>query len=168
MKFKDNKTGLEAIYETEFDIKIIDNKLVLNYFAKNSQFFSYSNKYNDDIYNGDVVEVFLDMGIKDHYWEIEVAPNGTVFLADITNDGKSFSGVRLEDNFVYREVTLFEKDYKVLIELPLDKLGYDPVKGIKYNAYRIDTDGGTPNAHLFALNPTLCGSFHKKESFIKL
>jgi len=168
MKFKENITGEPAIYETEFDIKIVEDKLVLDYLAKHSKFFSYSDKYNDDIYNGDVVEVFLDMGAKDHYWEIEVAPNGTVFLGDITNDGTTFSGVRLKENFVEREVTLLEKDWIVHIELPLDKLGYNPEYGIKYNAYRIDTDGGKSNAHLFALNPTMCGSFHKKESFIKL
>ena len=168
MEFKDNITGEKAIYKTEFDIKIEGNKLVLNYSAKHSKFYSYSDKFNDDIYKGDVVEVFIDVGVKDHYWEIEVAPNGTVFLADITNDGKSFSGARLKENFVERKVTLYENDYDVLMEIPLDKLGYNPEYGIKYNAYRIDTDGGIENAHLFALSPTMCGSFHKRESFIKL
>ncbi|MCQ3035755.1 MAG: hypothetical protein MJ248_06060 [Bacilli bacterium] len=168
MELKNNITGEEAIYETKFDIKICEGKLVLNYYAKHSQFYSYSDKFNDDIYKGDVVEIFIDVGQKDHYWEIEVAPNGTVFLADITNDGKSFSGARLKENFVERKVTLYENDYDVLMEIPLDKLGYNPEYGIKYNAYRIDTDGGIENAHLFALSPTMCGSFHKKEAFIKL
>ena len=55
MEFKDNITGEKAIYKTEFDIKIEGNKLVLNYSAKHSKFYSYSDKFNDDIYKGDVV-----------------------------------------------------------------------------------------------------------------
>ena len=36
----------------------------------------------------------------------------------------------------------------------------------KLNAFRIETDGERLEKHLFALNPTLCNSFHKSE-FIK-
>ena len=37
-----------------------------------------------------------------------------------------------------------------------------------FNAYRIETEGGTPEKNLLALNPTLCGSFHMPQFFIPL
>ena len=53
-----------------------------------------------------------------------------------------------------------KKKYIVKIEIPREII---PTKNIKFNAFRIDTDGGKENAHLFALHPTLCKTFHKKE-----
>jgi len=52
--------------------------------------------------------------------------------------------------------------------VPLDKIGYDENKGILFNAFRIETEGGIPEKNLLALNPTLCDTFHNNEYLIEL
>ena len=39
---------------------------------------------------------------------------------------------------------------------------------IYFNAYRIETDGGEPEKHLCALNPTMQGRFHVPGKFVWL
>lgn len=169
MELKENITGQKAIYKTEANIEIKDGYLEVNFISHHPSMNSYSNKYNDCIYNADVVEIFLSTKEdKKYYYEIEVAPNNTVFLSEIYNDGKSFSGSLIDECFIKTSSKEENGKWLVNILIPLDKVGYDPKRGIEYNLYRIDTDGEKPNKHLFSLNPTMCGSFHKRNSFVKL
>lgn len=166
MKLKDNKTGQKALYDTDLNIEIKDgNTLIATFVCNHASNYSFSNKYNDDIYCGDVVELFLQTDRKDQYYEIEVAPNNAHFIAIITNDGKSFSGERLSDDFVESSSKFDGSIWRCVITIPLNKINYSKEKGIYFNAFRIDTDGGERDKHLFSLYPTLCGSFHKMDSF---
>ena len=63
------------------------------------------------------------------------------------------------------------------IKLPGENVGYVPfdLKNIRsgdgeiyFNAYRIETDGGEPEKHLFALNPTMQPKFHVPSKFLWL
>ena len=63
---------------------------------------------------------------------------------------------------------LSDTDYRIKFSVPLDKIGYNEKIGIRYNAYRIETEGGITDKNLLALNPTLSDTFHKPEFFIKL
>lgn len=169
MELKENITGQKAIYKTEVDIKINGEYLEVNYASHHPSMNSYSNIYNDAIYNADAVEIFLTTKEDDrYYYEIEVAPNNTVFLAEIYNDGNSFKGTLIDKCFVKTSSKEENGVWLVNMLIPLKEVGYDPKIGIKYNLFRIETDGEKPNKHLFSLSPTLCGSFHKKEAFIKL
>lgn len=165
--FKENKTGNETSYETRLDIDQKGDKLVCFFKAKNSKFYSYSNKYNDDLFKGDVVEIFISSKYDNKYYEIEVSPNGTLFYALIDNSKSEDRILYLENNCVDVKVECKNKSYTVLLTIDLAKLELNK-KGIIFNAFRIETDGGVPEKHLLALNPTLCGSFHKPEFFIKL
>lgn len=160
MYLLDNLTGKEALYKTKFTFKETRKSLFFSFVCYHSKFFSYSEKYNSELYRGDVCEVFINYGKNNHYYEIEVAPNGAIFLSDIENDGKSFKGTLIEKCFVKAKAKIKKKKYIVKIEIPREII---PTKNIKFNAFRIDTDGGKENAHLFALHPTLCKTFHKKE-----
>ncbi len=172
-ELKNNRTG-EAIpeFKTEVEITLSETHLTFEFLCKNSRFFSAGDKYNDSIYNGDVCEAFIsvDGGIN-NYFEVEVAPNNTVFLYRIQNscDGV-FKGEPIpeSENFVESSVELLGSDYKVNFSLPLDKMGYDEGKGLLLNAFRIETEGGHTDLNLLALSPTLCDTFHKSEAFIKL
>lgn len=163
MLLKENITGGKACYKTTLKCKESKDSYIFKFKAFHSSFFSISDKYNSNLYDGDVCEVFIEYGEKDHYYEVEVAPNGAVFLANIHNDGTSFKGTLIDDCFVKTSAQIHKNYYYVVMEIPKDKIKMDK---IKFNAFRIDTDGGKTNAHLFALHPTLCGSFHKKE-FLK-
>ena len=176
MKYElfNSRTG-EPIKEfyTTVDVVKTEKELVFEFICKNSQFFRADDKYNGPIFSGDVCEAFICTG-KDlgWYYEIEVAPNNCKFLYKMHNLGDGnleMFPIPEEECFLYSEFEkLSDTDYRIKFSLPLDKIGYDEKVGIRYNAYRIETEGGITDKNLLALNPTLCDSFHKPESFIKL
>ncbi len=172
-ELKENKTG-SAIpeFNTIVEITMTETHLTFDFFCKNSQLFSAGNKYNDDIFDGDVCEAFISVdGTINNYYEIEIAPNNTVFLNRIKNPGGgAFETYPVDEseNFVESKVEIMGSDYRVTFSLPLDKMGYNKDKGILFNAFRIETEGGHTDLHLMALNPTLCDTFHMSEYFIKL
>ena len=57
--------------------------------------------------------------------------------------------------------------YEVNIAIDKAKSGMR-VDEIYFNAYRLETDGGEMEKHLFALNPTMCGKFHVPACYVML
>ena len=173
-QLKNSRTG-EDIPEFFTTVDVVKTKthLIFEFYCKNSKFFCKYNKYNAPIYDGDVCEAFIctDGNIK-HYYEIEVAPNNCQFLYKMVNLGAcnkiDATPIPEEENFLESEVEIIGNDYKLKFILPLDKIGYDEKIGIKYNAYRIETEGGMLNKNLLAINPTMCDYFHVPEKFIDL
>ena len=158
---KENTTGKEACYKTIFKFKKGLKYLRFSFKAFNSTFNSYSNKYNDPIFNGDVCEIFIRYGKENHHYEIEVAPNNTIFLADITNINDKFSRQLIEKCFLKTSTKILKNKYFVKIKIPKSKI---KTSKIQFNACRIETDGEKPEKHLFALHPTMCDSFHINKS----
>lgn len=157
----DNRTGkfIEPVTNVSYEIK--DNFLEFNFEAYDSFLNNFSNKNNDPIYNGDVVEVFLDLG-NEFYYEFEVAPNGTTFVAKIINKTPVF----IKNTFFESNVRVEGNNYFVKMKVDLSKLG--EFKSIKFNAFRIETKGIETNYILQALCPTLSNSFHVRDKFIKI
>lgn len=142
-------------YERKGDI------LTFAFEAYDSSLNSFSDMDNDALYNGDVVEVFLDLG-DEYYYEFEVAPNGATFVATIMDAKPTF----IDPRFFSKEVMIKGNDYFVQMTIDLSAL---PYRGhIKFNAFRIETKGIRPNHILQALSPTLSETFHVKDAFIKL
>lgn len=163
MKLKENiKNGLVK-YQTDFNMERKAEELIFKFHAYNSAFYSAGNKYNDAIYQGSVVEIFITYGKENHYYEVEVAPNGTAFLADIKNINGKFETILIDDCFIKTETVISGNDYEVTIHFPLDKI---KTESPKFNAFRIELANNQQN--LYALNPTMCDSFHKMEAFIDL
>lgn len=160
MLLKENITGQKACYKTKFKYRRCYKYLYFSFKAYHSTFNSYSGKYNDELYKADVCELFIKYGKENHYYEIEVAPNGATFLADIENIDGNFKGTLIDKCFVKTKAKIAKDHYIVRILVPRH---YIKTKKIEFNAFRIETDGIKPEAHLFALHPTMCGSFHKPE-----
>lgn len=163
-KFRENITGKEAKIVTLFDIKKKDDLLIVKYNAKKSERFSYSNIDNDKLYEGSAVEIFLDFGDKDHYLEIEVAPNNAKFIALVKRDTKALTFLDPKTFSSKTRKTL--SGYKTTIILDLSQ--FEILSNLKFNAFRIEKDKKKNEQLLFALNPTLCGTFHKQEFFLEL
>ena len=159
-KLLDNRTGKEILPETLVAYKKDNNVLFFEFIAKDSSLNSYSNKDNDEIWRGDVVEVFLDLG-DDFYYEFEVAPNGTTFVAKIVNGKPLF----IKNDFFKSEAVINGNDYKVNMAIDLSK--FDNPKFIKFNAFRIETKGIKQDYILQALSPTMSDTFHKRDKFIE-
>lgn len=174
-QLKNSRTG-EAIpeFETTVEVKKTKTHLTFDFYCKNTQFYSADDKYNGPIYGGDVCEAFICTG-EDimKYYEIEVAPNNCQFLYKIVNHGGMNNNINTypipaEENFLTSSVEKIGNDYRVKFSVPLDKIGYDEKIGVRYNAYRIETEGGITDKNLLAINPTMCDKFHVPSCFIKL
>jgi len=170
---KDNRTGKDLPeFATSVEITMTDELLIFDFDCKNSQFFSASNEYNGPLFDGDVCEAFICTSADQNiYYEIEVAPNGQVFLNKVKNNGGGGQTIDLfpiEENFVKTKVEFNGKDYKLQFSVPLDKIGYDEKVGIKCNVLRIETEGGITDKNLLAVSPTLISDFHYPEFFFKL
>lgn len=160
MILRDNITGLDSSVKTEFSIEQKGKHLICLFKAYDSSLTSHGDKDNDELYRGDVVEVFLDIGEPNSYLEIEVAPNGKKFVANIINKEIHF----IDNNFVKSKVEIQNNDYFVTIDIDLTK--FNILKPIKYNAYRIETKGVKENCLLLAASPTMSETFHVRDSFI--
>lgn len=166
---KDNRTGGEAVYKTTVEV-VLDEKYVTFLFdCRNSKMNSAYEGYNTNLYEGDVCEAFICTdGSRRIYYEIEVAPNNSVFFKRVENYGEGRRKSYPMQNTVASFVEIDGDDYKVQFSVPLKDIGYNKEKGIFFNAYRVDTDGVESDRHLFAANPTLSNTFHKPEFFIEL
>lgn len=163
MQLKENIKNGFVKHPTEFHVERNGDELVFSFLACDSGFYSAGNNYNDPIYDGSVVEIFLSYGIKNHYYEIEVAPNGTVFLADIENINNQTKINFINDCFIKTSVKKTANNYSVTISFPLNKIKTEEPK---FNAFRIEFVDN--KQYLYALNPTMCDSFHRIEAFIDL
>ena len=157
----DNRSG-EVIEPKTLFSYTVNNSLLCFYFeAFDSSLNSFSDIDNDKLYCGDVVEVFLDLG-DDFYYEFEVAPNGTCFVAKIVDRTPVF----IDRHFFKCSSVINGNIYKVKMEINLSKVTHKDV--IKFNAFRIETKGIKRDLILQALNPTLSDTFHNKNKFINL
>ena len=170
-ELKENSTGkVMPEFQTIVDVTMTETHLIFEFDCKNSQFYSAYDKYNDPIWEGDVCEAFIcTNGKKDWYYEIEIAPNNTVFLKHINNKGfDDIDEFDIEENFIESEVKIIGNDYKLKFSVPLDKIGYNKETGILYNIFRIETEGGIQEKNLFAMNPTMSFRFHNTDYFVEL
>ena len=157
----DNRTGKIIEPKTYVSYKKENNHLTFCFKAYDSSLNSYSTKDNDALYNGDVVEVFLDFG-DEYYFEFEVAPSGATFVAKIDNMKPIF----IDDSFFDSDVVVKNKDYYV--KMVIDLSCFKNIKYIRFNAFRIETQGIKPEYILQALSPTLSNSFHVRDKFMEL
>ena len=122
---------------------------------------------NEDIWQGDAVEVFLSPdGDRTRYFELEVSPFGVRFFGGIVNsDGKTPRLKKLPPIFEARAERT-DEGYNVHIELPYGELGAVLPEKMAFNAFRLDkkADG---RQLLYALSPTFCNSFHRPQYFVR-
>ena len=157
----DNRTGKESSAKTELFLHRRNNHLLCQFIAYNSSLNSYSEKDNDELYKGNVVEIFLDVNEKDSYLEIEVAPNGAKFVANIVNGKINF----INNKFVKTTSLIEGNTYKVNLDINLSKYDFEK---IKFNAFRIETKKIKQDYILEALFPTLSNTFHDRSKFKNL
>ncbi len=169
---KNCRTGEAAVYPTFLDVEETQNCFCFRFTAYRSEYFCPYGGYNEAHYMGDVCEVFLEIS-PNCYYEMELTPQGALFLAKITYLGLDEAGkVRLETEFV-PEANCFVKTCAQIIpggyraEFSVEKAPLGPGP-FRFNAFRIDTDGGETDKHLFALNPTLQPRFHVPKAFVPL
>ncbi len=176
MKFKLRNCidGQAAIYETELEITENGGMLTFVFNAENSESFCCEPGYNNIHSLGDVCEILIGTDPERRvYYEIEINPIGDLMIAKMTNHGTDLAGKPILDIDFAKEPFITARADKTpsgyRAELSFNKCEIYTGEGeIYFNAYRIETDGGEPEKHLFALNPTMQGRFHVPAKFIYL
>ena len=104
------------------------------------------------------------------YYEIEINPCGQLMIAKMTyrcvgdKPLLDVDFVEKENCFVKGETIKTENGY--VARVYIDKKEINTGEGEPYfNAYRLETDGGYCNKHLFALNPTRRSAFHMPQYY---
>ena len=133
--------GKATLWRTENAIKVL-------FCAVDNDIISYGKKYNEPLWKGDTVEIFLTLGRRNRYLEFELE-----FID--------------EPPFKW-EARRTEYGYECSFEIPfstLKAIGFDENEAY-FNLYMQDytADG----LRLYAMAPTMCGSFHRPEAFVKL
>jgi hypothetical protein len=154
--FYDNFTG-ENKTKSNVIITLENNQLIFNYEIFDDELVSPYNKDNEDLYNHDVVEVFISFdGKKEKYYEYELTPFNIRFFGLIKNPtlDKPYL-TRITPEFK-SEVNLFNGGYfaKIVIDLK-EKTSLEDVL---LNCYWVDYSNN--ECKFYSINPTLNPSFH--------
>ena len=166
---ENRKGGAIPEFETKVDVTLTDTDITFEFFCKNSKFFSYCEGYNTELCRGDVCEAYICTdGSRVNYYEIQVAMNNSNFFSKVYNPDGNFKGTFIDVNPITSEVERLGNDYRAKFSLPLKAINYDEKKGVLLNIFRIETEGGTQDKNLLALNPTLQNTYHRPEFFIEL
>ena len=166
---KNNRNGAAAVYETTVDVSQDERYIYFDFVAKHSDYYCPYGKHSC----GDAVEVLIGTDpARKTYYELEVNP---VMLAKMTVTELDGNGAaKLHIDFVDEKECFFSSTarktssgYAVNIAVDKAKSGMR-IDEIYFNAYRLETDGGEMEKHLFALNPTMCGKFHVPACYVML
>ena len=170
-ELKNCRDGSTATYKTTVDITVNDGIAIFTFDAENTSFYCPYSGYNKIHSEGDACEILIgsDPGRK-VYYEIEINPENDLMVAEMVNRGFDENNEPIldihfvDDCFVEGEVQKRENGYVASVSFPLNKI-LSGEGEIYFNAYRLETDGGEMDKHLFALNPTMLPKFHAPEYF---
>ena len=172
---KESDTEKAACYPTSVDVTVENGRATFVFECESTECFCpHEGEYNAFHCEGDVCEVFIGTDPERlEYYEIELSPKNDLFVAKIRYNGDDENGIPIldtyyvEESFVTSYVTLTENGYIGSIGLALDDIKTGD-GSVFFNCYRIETDGGTPDKHLFALSPTKRRRFHTPKYYLDL
>lgn len=173
---KNNRDGGPAVYKTTLCVSQDERYIYFDFVAEHSDYYCPYGKYNDIHSCGDAVEVLIGTDpTRKTYYELEVNPNNAEMLAKMTVTELDDEGAaKLNIEFVDEKDCFFTSSTAKTPDgyiacIVIDKAGLNmPLDKIYFNAYRLETDGGEMEKHLFALNPTMCGKFHVPTRYVML
>ena len=166
--------GNVAVYKTELEVYENDSRLTFIFDAENSSGFCCEPGYNNIHSLGDVCEILIGTDKnRSVYYEIEINPEGDLMIAKMTNRGVDSEGRPILDiDFVpesFIDAKTENTDNGDRAFLTFNQADVNTGEGdIYFNASRIETDGGEPEKHLFAMHPTMQPRFHVPSSFVLL
>lgn len=173
---KNNRDGAASVYRTTVEVSQDERNIYFNFVAEHSNYYCPYHNYNDIHSCGDAVEILIGIDpARKTYYELEVNPDNSKMLAKMTvteldRDGAAKLNIEFVDKkdcFFTSSTTKTSGGYIVCIVIDKVRLNM-PVEQIYFNAYRLETDGGEMEKHLFALNPTMRGKFHMPTRYVML
>ena len=173
-EMKNCRDGSAPVYKTTVEISEKDGVLNFVFDAENSELYCCKRGYNNIHSLGDVCEILIGTSEKRNlYYEIEVNPEGDLMIARMTNRGVDANGKPVLDidfvsePFIDARCEKTETGYRARLSFKKSEILTGDGE-VYFNAYRIETDGGEMEKHLFALIPTMQGKFHVPSKFVYL
>ena len=166
-KLKDNFGGF-AKNETDYSLLFENDSLNLSFVSYDKNIFSKGKSYNDKLYEGDTVEIFITLGKRNKYLELEVNPDGVQYAGVVENNNGQLNITYLPASPFFSRVDKKHDCWDCYMTIPianLQRLGFQKDNAY-FNLFRQDYDKDTLN--LYALNPTNKSTFHDLDSFVKL
>lgn len=172
---KETETGGAPEFATTVDITESNGTIKFSFECEHTKCFCpFEGKYNELHSVGDVCEVFIGSDpTRTTYYEMELSPKGDFMLAKMRYNGDDEQGVPIldigyvDDCFVQTSARLTEKGYECTMEFDIKDILCGEGE-VFFNCFRIETDGGTTNRRLSALNPTRRRRFHTPKYYISL
>lgn len=185
--FKEATHGQATEIITEVSLVLKNDILFFTFKCLNNPFVNQNcyKENNSEMWNQEVFEVFLAKGEQEplQYLEIEVNPNGALFIAMVQNPSGSKPAKLMffdtEECGVLAKVEKQKDSYAGTLQIPLVLLG-EIENDYQINLFRIvaktfpesnDWTSNTENAHFLCLNSTMSGeipNFHVPKYFSKL
>ena len=173
---KNNRDGAASVYRTTVEASHDERNIYFNFVAEHSNYYCPYHNYNDIHSCGDAVEILIGIDpARKTYYELEVNPDNSKMLAKMTvTELDGYGAAKLNIEFVDEKDCFFTSSTAktscgYIACIAIDKVRLNmPVEQIYFNAYRLETDGGEMEKHLFALNPTMCGKFHVPTRYVML
>lgn len=166
-RLKENICGTEPKFSTCGQILLSKDSLIVEFRCAYRSINAYGKRYNDLLYNGDIVEVLMMTNVFGKYLEIEVNPNNAQYLVEITNNGDSIEIEKLSNKLYQSFVKIEESEVQYTIEIDLAELkclNVD-ITQTTFNLHRQQTIDNNGNMELSALSPTMKPRFHIMEAF---
>ncbi len=171
---KNCRDGSAATYKTTVDITENNGILTFIFTAEHTAFYCPHSGYNKIHSEGDACEILIGSDPERKvYYEIEISPENDLMVAEMVNHGFDENNEPIldihfvDDCFVKSDVQKSQNGYSAKVSFPKEKVLSGDGK-IYFNTYRLETDGGEMDKHLFALIPTMLPKFHAPEYFVYL
>ncbi len=173
-ELKNCRDGSTATYPSTVEITEKNEILTFRFEAFCTSFYCPHKGYNKIHSEGDACEILIGSDPERKvYYEIEISAEGDLMLAQMTyygalETGEPILGLNfIEKPFIKGSVEKSENGYSATVSFNKN----DIMNGegeLYFNAYRLETDGGEMDKHLFALNPTMRPKFHAPEFYVNL
>ena len=103
--------GKATLWRTENAIKVL-------FCAVDNDIISYGKKYNEPLWKGDTVEIFLTLGRRNRYLELEVNPDGAGYATFVENRNGEFELEFIDEPPFKWEARRTEYGYECSFEIP--------------------------------------------------
>ncbi len=163
-------TGGEPYQKTQVTASIDETHLRLTFSGRNVCPKAMHSTYNAPLYEGDIYELLMTLDAPNRYLEVEIDPNGTLYVVIITNrDGEGDIEIEYLDTHRIEAMTdirgeLWTADLTLDMQW-LRSLGYQ--EPVFWNLLRQDF-GEDGVLHLSCVSPTYAPSFHKPKAFVEV
>lgn len=168
-ELKENIRGGVPKKKTQFRMLWTDDAIWVRFDCEDDDPVATMTKFNDDLFNEDVAEVFITPNNRRRYHEFEVAPNGNGMHLIVHNTMRGyFFANKLREDKYFRRIYKNKDGWVAEYALPFAIFNRYPKAGDSWlmNAHRCDLNPDGKTQEISSLSPTYWLTFHRPKAFV--